>query len=149
MILNNINQIFSDMNWLEKETIRNDKSEGKNKKSNFYYENLKMIRDKQKQGIIPFEEYKKVGIVGTIEYGYYIANIHYELFECNKDYKNILEDRIIFFIQNAPDDIFKYDDSWFRINFYNEYSNYLRQYYDDEYKNYKEIEIYKMICERV
>ena len=124
MILENINQIFSKMEWLDEEIERNSKSEGRNNKSDFYYKNLSEIREKQRKGIIPLDEYKNVGRQESIEYGYYIANIHYELFKYNMDNKDILEDRIIFFLQNAHDEIFESKDSWFRLNFYLDYSGY-------------------------
>lgn len=132
MKLENINQVFSKMEWLDEEILRNSKSEGRNTKSDFYYKNLSIIKEKQEKGVIPFDEYKKVGGYDSIEYGFYIANIHYDLFIYDKTKKNDLEDRIIFFLQNANEELFKYETSWFRLNFYIEYSHYLRQIYKTE-----------------
>ena len=160
MELNNIKQIFSDMTWLDEEIERNNKSEGRNKKSDFYYNNLIDIRDKQRKGIIPFVEYKNVGRQESIEYGYYMANIHYELFECDDTNKDVLEDRIIFFLQNAQDKIFEYEDSWFRLNFYLDFSGYLRKIYHSnekwqdldhyvfEYNNEREKTIYDILWKK-
>ena len=47
MVLENINQIFSKMEWLDEEIEKYRKSEEKNKKSNTYYKNLIDIREKQ------------------------------------------------------------------------------------------------------
>ena len=160
MVLENINQIFSKMEWLDEEIEKYRKSEEKNKKSNTYYKNLIDIREKQRNGIIPFDEYKNVGVLESIEYGYYMANIHYELFKYNIENKDVLEDRIIFFLQNARDEIFESEDSWFRLNFYLDYSGYLREIYHSdenwqrledyvyEYKNEKEKLIYDILWKK-
>ena len=148
------------MEWLDEEIEKYRKSEEKNKKSNTYYKNLIDIREKQRNGIIPFDEYKNVGVLESIEYGYYMANINYELFKYNIENKDVLEDRIIFFLQNARDDIFESEDSWFRLNFYLDYSGYLREIYHSdenwqrledyvyEYKNEKEKLIYDILWKK-
>ena len=132
MILNNLNQIFSNMDWLDEEIKRNELSEGRNPRSDAYYNNLLTIKNKQQAGIIPFEEYKslkRLKQLRTIEYGYYTANIHYDLFSYYKEQKEIIDDRIIFFLQNASNEIFDNEYSWFRLNFYLDYSYVLREYY--------------------
>ncbi len=141
MKLEKINQIFSKMEWLDEAIKRNEESDGRNKRSDFYYENLRIIREKQEKGIIPFEEYKKVGRQQSIEYGYYMANIHYELFKYDEKNKDELEDRIIFFLLNARDELFAFEDSWFRLNFYLDYSCYLREIYHSD-DNWRDLEWY-------
>ena len=138
MILKNLNQIFSDMDWLDEEIKRNELSEGRNERSDAYYNNLLTIKNKQQAGIIPFEEYKslkRLKQLRTIEYGYYTANIHYELFIYDINNKDKLEDRIIFFISNARKEIFK-EDSWFRLNFSLDFLQYLENIYDIEYREH-------------
>ena len=135
MTLNNLNQIFSNMDWLDEELKRHELSEGRNERSDAYYNKLLAIKSKQRAGIIPFEEYKNLGHFAqtkTIEYGYYSANIHYDLFRYYKEQKDIIDDRIIFFLQNASDELFENEYSWFRLNFYLDYSRSLRDYYQSD-----------------
>lgn len=151
------------MDWLDEELKRHETSEGRNPRSDTYYNNLLAIKNKQQAGIIPFEEYKSLKRLKqfrTIEYGYYAANIHYDLFIYYKDQKEIIDDRIIFFLQNASNEIFDNEYSWFRLNFYLDYSGALRDYYQCEEKNYdlkyfvnkygnaKEKEIYEILCNK-
>ncbi len=139
MILKNLNQIFSNMDWLDEEIKIYKSSEGRNPRSDAYYNNLLTIKNKQQAGIIPFEEYKslkRLKHLRTIEYGYYTANIHYDLFRYYKEQKEIIDDRIIFFLQNASNEIFDNEYSWFRLNFYLDYSYVLREYYQCEEKDY-------------
>ena len=149
MVLENINQIFSKMDWLDKPI--------KDGMSQFYTKIFYSIRKKQNTGIIPLNEYKQIGGIGTVEYGYYMANIAFELGNYDEEEYASLQDRILFFIQNVSQKLFEYDDSWFRSIFYKDYSKYLREkytseeggedleYYVYEYKNTKEKEIYDFL----
>ncbi len=132
MKLERVNQIFSNMEWLDAEIKRNESSEGRNEFSDLFYKTLELIRKKQQEGIIPYDEYKLLGKIKSldnIDYGYYIANINHELFDYNISKKDIIEDRIVFFLNNADKQIFKDDKSWFRLNFVLDFKNYLKNVY--------------------
>ena len=160
MKLERVNQIFSNMEWLDAEIKRNEAFEGRNEFSDLFYKTLESIRRKQQDGIVPYDEYKLIGkakSLDTIDYGYYIANIHYELFNYDIADKDTLEDRIIFFLNNANKELFKDKNSWFRLNFINDFRKYLKEVYSivesyndleyiiDEFCGPKEKEIYKIL----
>ena len=130
MKLERVNQIFSNMEWLDAEIKRNEAFEGRNEFSDLFYKTLESIRRKQQDGIVPYDEYKLIGkakSLDTIDYGYYIANIHYELFNYDIADKDTLEDRIIFFLNNANKELFKDKNSWFRLNFINDFRKFLKE----------------------
>ena len=160
MKLEKINQIFSNMDWLDEKIKRNEVSEGRNEFSDLFYKTLETIRKKQQEGIVPYDEYKLLGkekSLDTIDCGYYIANIQYELFNFDIAKKDLLEDRIIFFLNNANRELFKDKNSWFRLNFINDFRKYLKEVYSivenyndleyiiDEFCGSKEKEIYDIL----
>ena len=97
------------MAWLDEEIARNQASPGRNERSDRYYAALETIKDKQSRGEIPSDEdYLALGgnrknraHRQNIEYGYYTANIHYDLFHYDPSDKDSLEDRILYFIEHA------------------------------------------------
>ena len=105
----NIEKYFSPMAWLDEEIARNQASPGRNERSDRYYAALETIKDKQSRGEIPSDEdYLALGgnrknraHRQNIEYGYYTANIHYDLFHYDPSDKDSLEDRILYFIEHA------------------------------------------------
>ena len=129
MRINNLNQIFSRMEWIEEELEGYKKTNNRNDRSDFYYSNMLIIRDKQNKGIIPLEEYRNVGKYKSIEYGYYTANIHYDLFNYDINKKDLLEERIIFFLNNVDRNILCDEKSWFRLNFIYNFNLYLNKVY--------------------
>ena len=116
----NIEKHFSPMAWLDEEIERNETSSGRNERSDRYHAALQTIKDKQRRGEIPSDEdYLALGGIRknrahcqNIEYGYYTANIHYDLFHYDPSDKDSLEDRILYFIghaeldENAKDNFF-------------------------------------------
>lgn len=156
MKLDNITKHYSQMTWLDEEIKRNKAAIWRTKYSDFYYNILKKIREKQNNNHIPIDEYKLVGNrrtkLQTIEYGYYMANIHYDLFIADINEKEALENRIIFFLDNADEMLFKDDESWFRLNFEYEFLSYLKSIhllqdinslneYKEKYADYLEAKI--------
>lgn len=109
--------LFSKMEWLDKEIKRNRISEGRNLHSDYYYESLLKIKKAQKDGSITDDLYMSLcAYHGTAssEQGYYYANIHYDVFE---DYESPeeIEQRVIHFLDKADKTVLKED--WFRLNF--------------------------------
>lgn len=130
---------FSKMDWLKEELSRYQKSEGKNERSDKYYSTLKTIKSKQDRNQIPTdEEYISLGkirknraFLHTVEYGYYTANIHYDLFRCDPSEKDQLEERILYFIDHADknDDEMTEEYGWFLLNFPSDFLWYLMHVY--------------------
>lgn len=131
----NIEKYFSPMVWLDEEIARNQVSPGKNERSDRYYAVLQRIKDKQRRGEIPSDEdYLALGGIRknrthchNIEYGYYMANIHYDLFRFDLSDKDSLEDRILYFIEHAELDENAKDN--FFLNFPANFSSYLSHVY--------------------
>ena len=131
----NIEKHFSPMAWLDEEIARNQASPGRNETSDRYYAALKTIKDKQSRREIPNnEDYLALGGIRknrthchNIEYGYYMANIHYDLFHYDPSDKDSLEDRILYFIGHAELDENAKDN--FFLNFPANFSRYLSHIY--------------------
>ena len=131
----NIEKHFSPMAWLDEEIARSQTSSGRNERSDRYYAALKTIKDKQRRGEIPSDEdYLALGGIRknrthchNIEYGYYTANIHYDLFHYDPSDKDSLEDRILYFIEHAELDENAKDN--FFLNFPVNFSYYLSHIY--------------------
>ena len=131
----NIEKHFSPMAWLDEEIARNQASPGRNERSDTYYAALQTIKDKQSRGEIPSDEdYLVLGGIRknrthchNIEYGYYMANIHYDLFHYDPSDKDSLEDRILYFIEHAELDENAKDN--FFLNFPANFSSYLSHMY--------------------
>ena len=131
----NIEKYFSKMSWLDEEIARNLASPGRNERSDRYYAVLQTIKDKQSKGEIPSDEdYLALGGIRknrahcqNVEYGYYTANIHYDLFHYDPSDKDSLEDRILYFIEHQ--DLDKYAKDNFFLNFPADFSNYLSHLY--------------------
>jgi len=136
-----ITNYFSKMDWLDEEIARSEASPGKNERSDKYYAALKAIKEKQNKGEIPSDEdYFAVGGIRknrshcqNIEYGYYMANIHYDLFEYDLTEKDSLEDRILYFIEHAEFDEDNKDN--FLLNFPANFSYYLSHVYETDKAN--------------
>ena len=119
----NIDKYFSKMTWLDEEIARNEASPGRNERSDAYYSSLKTIKEKQDRGEIPSDEdYLAVGVIRKnrkfckcVEYGYYAANIRYDLFKADPSEKDSLEDRILYFIDHA--EMNEYFKDYFFLNF--------------------------------
>ena len=131
----NIEKHFSPMAWLDEEIERNETSSGRSERSDRYYAVLKTIKDKQRRGEIPSDEdYLALGGIRknrahcqNIEYGYYTANIHYDLFHYDLSDKDSLEDRILYFIEHAELDENAKDN--FFLSFPANFSSYLSHIY--------------------
>ena len=131
----NIEKYFSPMAWLDEEIERNETSSGRSERSDRYYAVLKTIKDKQRRGEIPSDEdYLALGGIRknrahcqNIEYGYYTANIHYDLFRFDPSDKDSLEDRILYFIEHAELDENAKDN--FFLSFPANFSRYLSHMY--------------------
>ena len=131
----NIEKHFSPMAWLDEEIARNQASPGRNERSDRYCAALQTIKDKQSRGEIPSDEdYLALGGIRknrthchNIEYGYYMANIHYDLFHYDLSDKDSLEDRILYFIEHAELDENAKDN--FFLNFPANFSYYLSHIY--------------------
>lgn len=107
-----------------------------------FYEALKRIRNIQINGNVPNEEiYRMVGLarnnndLATVEFGYYISNIHYYLFdECSPYFigdesnKDSLNNRILFFLHNANHEAL-FSFGWFLLNLPGEYLSFLKRQY--------------------
>lgn len=97
------------MKWLDEELERNEKSPGRNPRSDFYYKTLLEIRTAQRNGTITDELYSKLNSRFSVvppEEGYYLANIHYE---CFSDYETleIIENRMIEYLDVSDLDVLK------------------------------------------
>ena len=102
MKLTNIDNYFSDMDYLDNDFLNN------NDVTVSFYNTLKIIKEKQNKGIIPIDEYIILSSeYDSIEYGYYMANIHYDLFDINIYKNSRLENRILFFLRHLDKDVFK------------------------------------------
>ena len=131
----NIEKHFSPMSWLDEEIARSQTSSGRNERSDRYDAALQTIKDKQRRGEIPSDEdYLALGGIRknrahcqNIEYGYYMANIHYDLFHYDPSDKDSLEDRILYFIEHAELDENAKDN--FFLNFPANFSYYLSHIY--------------------
>ena len=102
-----------------------------------FYETLKVIRQTQNKGEVPEEAYKALGVLrgyGSIEYGYYLANIHYYLyadcleFQLSGAHKKSVNERIKFFLENA-DPSGLTGRGWFPLNFPFAYLHFLEGFY--------------------
>ena len=131
---------FAPMDYLDKELEEYEDGYPDSVVENFY-EALKIIRDAQKKDQIPSEMlYENVGKgkkggYQSVEYGYYIANIHYYLFDdCSEYqrselYKESLNKRIIHFLKTANMyNLFHY--GWFPLNFPLNYLRFLEDFYN-------------------
>ena len=80
---------FAPMKYLDEELKRFEDGYP-NRQTEDYYEALKRIRSKQNtRQPVPSFYYEAVGAtkgLGTPEYGYYIANIHYYIYESCSEY---------------------------------------------------------------
>ena len=131
----NIEKHFSPMAWQDEEIARNQALPGRNERSDRYDAALQTIKDKQRRGEIPSDEdYLALGGIRknrahcqNIEYGYYMANIHYDLFHYDPSDKDSLEDRILYFIEHAELDENAKDN--FFLNFPANFSYYLSHIY--------------------
>jgi len=130
---------FSEMKWLDEEIERNEKSPGRNKRSDFYYKTLLEIRTAQRNGTITDELYSKLNsrfVIVPPEEGYYLANIHYE---CFSDYETleIIENRMIEYLATSDLDVLK-NNQPFRNLFLNDLRvlmisrKNINEYLDDE-----------------
>lgn len=129
--------LFSKMKWLDAEINRNETSPGRNRYSDWYYSTLVRIKKAQEDFDICDDLY--IEFTGSkeddgIAYGYYHANIHYDLFFDLED-KEVLEDRIIDFLKKTPAQNIS-SCSWFRPNFMFCFIGYLSKIvYKTEWKN--------------
>lgn len=117
---------FSKMEWLDKEIERNAASPGRNEYSDWYYSTLEKIRESQEDGTIDDIQYALLGawsVKAAIAYGYYTANIHYDLYQSSTDIDE-LEDRIISFIEITDPEVLR-DGSWFTLNFMTNFRSFL------------------------
>ena len=96
-----------------------------------YFRSLLEIRDIQSRGKAPVQIYK---FHGSVERGYYLANIHYYLFDdCSEfdggnPYKDTLNKRILFLLENADKEHLM-ERGWFPLNFPSDYLLFLERYY--------------------
>ena len=126
---------FAPMKFLDAE-LENYKDGYPNPITECYYETLKQIREIQNSGKVPSNElYAKVRKkIPTSEQGFYLANVHYYLYEsCSEyqksnEYKDAVNKRIIFFLEHADaDGLFVH--SWFPLNFPDNYIRFLKNQY--------------------
>ena len=116
-----------------------------NKRTAAYFETMKRIRDQQRRGIAPpDEDYRELALAryqpsaAGVEYGYYIANIHYYLFEdCSEFersefYKATVNRRILFFLKDYADPDELMNCGWFPLNFPLNYLRFLKVFYRHE-----------------
>lgn len=92
------------------------------------------------------EAYRALGAsrgFGSIEYGYYYANIHYYLFEdCseferNDAYKASVNKRTKYFLENA-ESVELMEKGWFPLNFPADYLGFLEVFYGNHRKESSE-----------
>lgn len=100
---------FSKMEWLDGLVSKNRNGPGRNEVSDFYYKVLLEIREAQFSGTILDELYIKAGLFSgsaTPEEGYYLANIHYDIYS---DFENVesIENRIIYFLEASDEETLK------------------------------------------
>ena len=141
MKINYFEGVFAPMKYLD-EMLKDYKDGYPNPRTEEYYETLKKIRDIQNNGEIPLDEYY-ICVGGSVERGYYLANIHYYLYwgECSEyertdEYKDKLNKRIIYFLKNADrNTLWKKD--WFILNFPNSYVYFLKSFYGGDPNNEK------------
>ncbi len=124
--------LFSKMEWLDKEIERNRISEGRNPSSDYCHESLLKIKKAQKGGSITNDLYMSLCVsrgTGSSEQGYYYANIHYDVFE---DYESPdeIEQRVIRFLDKTDRTILKKED-WFRLNFVYDLRKLIARRYND------------------
>lgn len=137
---------FSKMEWLNREIERNAVSPGRNEYSDWYYSTLEKIRESQEDGTIDDMQYALLGawsVKAAIAYGYYTANIHYDLYQPSTDIDE-LEDRIISFIDITDDDVLR-DGSWFTLNFLTNFKSFLVL---KGYKNLEDTDLEEWIKEQ-
>ncbi len=121
------------MDWLDKKVEKNAKSPGRNKSSDMYYETLLKIRDAQNNNVAVDDSlYRLVGF-GSVDYGYYTANISYDLFEGTDD-KDSIEERIINFMETIDHSAVE-KDGVFALNFMREFKFYLSNFVYPNIKN--------------
>ena len=125
--------VFAPMKYLN-EMLKDYKDGYPNPRTEEYYETLKKIRDIQNSGQVPHDEYYQI-VGGSVERGYYLANIHYYLYweECSEyertdAYKDKLNKRIIYFLKHADREAL-YEKDWFVLNFPNIYIYFLKSFY--------------------
>lgn len=142
MTIINDKQYFAPMDYLDKELEIYEDGYPDSIVENFY-EALKIIREAQKSDQVPSEMlYENVGKgkkggYQSVEYGYYIANIHYYLFDdCSEyqkteSYKSSLNKRILYFLKSA--NMYElFHHGWFPLNFPLNYLRFLGQFYNKQ-----------------
>ena len=142
--------VFARMQYIENE-MEIQKSIGSNPRSEQYYKTLLEIRDIQNSGQIPSDElYRRFAeikghnqqLYDSVEYGYYLANIHYYLFESRSEYektneyKDVLNKRILYFLNNADRDNLLFKCGEFLTNFPFNYLRFLEHFYSKRLDNY-------------
>ena len=138
--------VFAPMLFLDEETKRY-KGGYPSKRTEAYYETLLAIRETQNKGESPDEAYAALGAprgFGSIEYGYYHANIHYYLFESCSEiersdaYKASINKRIKFFLKDNADPLELMERGWFPLNFPANYLCFLEMIYGNHRKESSE-----------
>lgn len=139
MTITNDKKYFAPMDYLDKELEEYGDGFPDSIIEN-YYEALKIIRDAQKGDSALTEMlYENVGKCKrdgyqTAEYGYYMANIHYYLFDdCSEyqkieSYKKSLNIRILHFLKSA-NMYALFHNGWFPLNFPLNYLSFLEDFY--------------------
>ena len=134
--------VFAPMLFLDRE-MKHYEDVYPSQQTKAYYETLLRIREAQNKGEFPEEAYRALGAsrgFGSIEYGYYHANIHYYLFEdCseferNDAYKASVNKRIKFFLEDNADPLVLMERGWFPLNFPINYLSFLETFYGNHQK---------------
>ena len=129
--------VFAPMRFLDEE-MKRYQSGYPSKRTEAYYETLLAIRKVQSKGESPDEAYEALGAprgFGSIEYGYYYANIHYYLFEScsefkrNDAYKESINKRIRFLLKDNADPLELMERGWFPLNIPGNYLRFLELFY--------------------
>ena len=126
--------MFSDMDYLDNE-IKRYKGKYPNPNTENYYKALTNIKNIQQKGNIPTEaDYLEVGkskYFNSVEYGYYTANIHYDLFRYDESYTTLFK-RIVYFFDNADSKVLLDKSGWFTLNFPFDLLTYIETVFDLE-----------------
>ena len=128
---------FAKMAYLEEE-LRPYEGGYPNEETKVYYESLKAIQKAQAKGETPIQEYralgKRAGGPTPVERGYYLANIHYYLFDCCSEfekteaYKAAINERIRLFLENADIGLLGKSE-WFLLSFPANFRYFLELFY--------------------